>query len=85
MGRARQLNFEGDLDIGGTVKVKWGKQKKVYEGEVIDFHYINDSDSQHVYTLLDSSSRNGTPSYIWVTFWIAAAPTRSLCRTDGPT
>ena len=34
-----KLKFEGDLDIGLLVKVKWGKHKKLFEGEVMAISY----------------------------------------------
>ena len=34
-----KLKFEGDLDIGLSVKVKWGKHKKLFEGEVLAISY----------------------------------------------
>ncbi len=33
-----KLIFGGIWTLGGMVEVRWGKQKKVYEREVIDFH-----------------------------------------------
>ena len=34
-----KLKFEGDLDIGLLVKVKWGKHKKLFEGKVLAISY----------------------------------------------